>query len=49
MSRKIPYKSLNNKENVIMYYQGGHNELVFLLTASLHNCSRFGKFINLYT
>lgn len=29
MSRKIPYKSLNNKENVIMNYQGGHNELVF--------------------
>lgn len=31
MSRKIPYKSLNNKENVIMYYQGGHNELVFFI------------------
>lgn len=31
MSRKIPYKSLNNKENVITYYQGGHNELVFFI------------------
>lgn len=31
MSRKIPYKSFNNKENVIMYYQGGHNELVFFI------------------